>query len=223
MILILMLFSQIVNASVSDPVPFPVFLKLGYSSVLEFEEAPTQVVLGDSSAFQIERLDRSIVIKPLSNYATTNMFVYFKTKSTRLFILSASEDAEPTYHKKFETLPAVVTKKEAKILAREKRGASVTRITFDKKKDYLKVDILLSADSSGKITPAWDLVRLKFKDAAIAPKKVWSERKEILRDSSVRASFIFSKPNIPANLDGVSLVVPVKGSTKSLNLQLKKV
>src|SRR5436853_130331 len=102
--LILLFFTQTVLAMNLNPTPFPVFLKEGFSSILEFEESPTQVVLGDQNLFQVEKLERSIVIKPLVTYATTNMFVYFKTKETRLFILSSSDDNEPTYFKKFTTL-----------------------------------------------------------------------------------------------------------------------
>src|SRR3546814_6334164 len=54
--------------------------------------------------FQLEKLNRSIVVKPLAEYATTNMFVYFKGKRARLFILNASEEAEPTYFKRFSDL-----------------------------------------------------------------------------------------------------------------------
>ena len=99
--LIAILFSQMAFAMNVGPTTFPVFLKEGFSSILEFEEAPTQVVLGDQNLFQIEKLNRSIIIKPLTAYATTNMFVYFKGKETKLFILTASEETEPTYYKKF--------------------------------------------------------------------------------------------------------------------------
>src|SRR4051794_22875125 len=93
--------------SVASSAPFPVFLKSGFSTVLEFEEIPTRVVLGDAQSFQVEKLDKSIVIRTLAPYAVGNMFVYFRSKETQLFILSASEDAEPTYYKKFEAPTAL--------------------------------------------------------------------------------------------------------------------
>ena len=53
-LLLIVLFSSMANASDAPMTPFPVFLKVGYSSILEFEETPQQVVLGDSKSFQIE-------------------------------------------------------------------------------------------------------------------------------------------------------------------------
>ena len=73
------------------------------------------------------------------------------------------------------------------------------------------------------IKPKWNLVRLVYKRKAIAPHKLWSERKFIQKDSRVQANFIFSKPNIPRNLKGVVLVVPVYGSTTAFKLKLDQV
>ena len=218
---IVILFPLFANASIS-PTPFPVFLKEGFSSILEFEESPTQVVLGDQNLFQVEKLGRSIVIKPLIPYATTNMFVYFKTKETRLFILTASDDNEPTYFKKFTTVvpPKPVSSVKA-VSIRSGRSALVKNSSFDKKKDYLTVDFEISADSKSKIIPDWDRIRLKYKDRHIEPSKVWSERREVQRDSKIKARLIFTKPNIPLDLKGVSMMIPVKGETKALSANLK--
>lgn len=222
MTLITLFISQIAFAMNIDPTPFPVFLKEGFSSILEFEEAPTQVVLGDQNYFQIERLNRSIVIKPLVPYATTNMFVYFKTKETRLFILTASDDNEPTYFRKFTTfVPPKAVQKTKGGPIRLSRSAIVRNSSFDKKKDYLTVDFEVSADSKAKIIPDWDRIRLKFKDRYVNPSNVWSERREVQRDSQIKARLIFTKPNIPLDLNGVSLVIPVKGERKVLTASLK--
>jgi hypothetical protein len=88
---VLFLFSGQAWAS---PAPLPIFLKMGFSSVLEFSEAPSRVVLGDNQGFKVERLDESIVIKTLVPYANTNMFVYFRAQEPQLFVLTASEEAE---------------------------------------------------------------------------------------------------------------------------------
>lgn len=216
---ILLFISQVFAANI-NATPFPVFLKEGYSSILEFEEAPTQVVLGDQNLFQIERLEKSIVIKPLVTYASTNMFVYFKTKSTRLFLLSASEDNEPTFYKKFEALviPKAVTSLKS---VRHNRGVLQKSATFDKKKDYFTVDFLVSADSTSKVAPNWNEIRLKYKDRYVTPSKLWSERKEAQRDSSIKARLVFTKPNIPLDLKQVSVVVPIKGESKAMILNLR--
>jgi hypothetical protein len=218
-VLILLFISQVFAATIG-PTPFPVFLKEGYSSILEFEEAPTQVVLGDQNLFQVEKLEKSIVIKPLVTYASTNMFVYFKTKSTRLFLLSASEDNEPTFYKKFETLVMPKPTNSLKYI-RHTRGVFRKSAAFDKKKDYFTVDFLVSADSKSKVIPNWDEIRLKYKDRYLIPSKLWSERKEAQRDSNIKARLVFTKPNIPLDLKQVSVVVPIKGESKAMILNLR--
>jgi hypothetical protein len=219
-----LLLVQTAFAASIGPTPFPIFLKEGFSTILEFEEVPTQVVLGDANLFQVEKLNQSIVIKPLVAYATTNMFVYFKTKEARLFILAASVDAEPTYYKKFESpIPRVVEKTETKSAGSRaiRLGTRITSVAFDAKKDYLTVDLILSAGARARIAPNWDQVRLRFRNKTETPMKLWSERREAQRDSSIRARFVFAKPNVPADLKDVSLVVPVKGDPKAISLALK--
>lgn len=224
MAFLLALLSQMAYASDVVPTSFPVFLKEGFSSILEFEEAPSQVVLGDQNLFQIEKLNRSIVIKPLTAYATTNMFVYFKNKDTKLFILTASEEVEPTYYKKFSDLKVMAPTKTVAPLAKRKyaREVRLTSSNFDKKKDFLTVDFEISADSSSKIAPSWDLVRLKYKSQTVSPSKLWSERREVQRDSSVKARLIFLKPNVPTDLKDTTIVVPIKGGARALVLNLKR-
>ena len=221
---LIIIFSQITFAANVSPTTFPVFLREGFSSILEFEESPTQVVLGDQNLFLVERLGKSIVIKPLTPYATTNMFVYFKAKDTKLFILTASEEAEPTFYKKFDSIISepVEIVKIAKVVRKYPKGILITSSSYDSKKDYLTVDFIVSADSSGKISPNWDLIRLKYKDKIISPSKLWSERREAQRDSQVNARLIFTKPNVPGDLKGVSIVVPSKKNSKPFIQNLKE-
>lgn len=221
--LIAMIFSQMTFAVYAAPSAFPIFLKEGFSSILEFEENPTQVVLGDQNLFQVERLGKSIIIKPLTPYATTNMFVYFKAKDTKLFILKASEEADPTFFKKFEDIVPVKSEvlKTTSASRKYSTGLNMTSLVYDNKKDYLTVDFVVAADSTGKIAPSWDLVRLKYKDKIIAPSKLWSERREAQRDSYIKARLIFIKPNVPENLKDVSIIVPTKGNSKPFIAKLK--
>lgn len=225
MALLGILISQMALATDISPTTFPVFLKEGFSSILEFEEAPSQVVLGDQNLFQVEKLGRSIVLKPLTAYATTNMFVYFKNKDTKLFILTASEEAEPTYYKKFSDLKPPEPAKPLTAVPKRKfaREVRLTKSDFDKKKDFLTIDLEISADSAGKLAPSWDLIRLKYKDHTLSPSKLWSERREVQRDSSMKARLIFMKPNVPADLKDTSVIVPIKGGAKALVLNLKRV
>lgn len=205
--------------------PLPVFLKSGFSTVLEFDAAPSQVVLGDKSSFQVEKLSQSIAIKPLSSYATTNMFVYFKARKTKLFILTASEEADPTYIRKIKTMPK---KNPARIRVTKptrttQRGVRLLKAGFDKKKDYLTVDLKVSANSKGSIKPKWELARLVYKRAAIAPDKLWAERKTVQKDAKVKARFVFVRPNVPRSLRGAKIIIPIHGSQRALGVPLRLV
>ena len=210
--------SVLANAALT---PFPLFLRQGFSCVLEFDSAPKQVVVGDQQNFQVEKMERSLVIRSLATQATSNMFVYFDSGEPRLFVLKAAEDAEPTLYRKFDTEKKSAEKKlpaqKAKI-ARE--GIFLISAKFDPKKDYLTVDVGVSAGSKSFLQPIWEAVRLKFSDTNIVPNKTWAERKEVQRDSKVKARFIFTKPNVPKDLSTTSLIVPLSGRTTPLSLNL---
>jgi hypothetical protein len=213
----LLLIPNFAFAITVNPTPFPVFLKAGYSTILEFEDIPIRVVLGDSQSFQVEKLDRSIVIKTLASYANTNMFVYFKTKDPRLFVLTASEDAEPTYYKKFETIAPPPAKKVAIVY---KKSAKLLSAQFSTKKDYLTVEIVVSAGAEAKLLPQWNKVRLAHNTDTLSPDKLWSERKEVQKDSNSKARFIFHKPNLPRDRKNTRLIIPLHGSSNPLVISL---
>lgn len=223
---ILFLFPCFTYAAELPPTPFPIFLKSGFSSVLDFDDTPSQVVLGDAESFQVEKLKHSIVLKPLAPYATTNMFVYFRNQKTRLFILTASEDAEPTYYKSFKSPPPPkppVKKVVPKMSWTDGRGTKLVGAWFDKKKDYLTIDLVVSASSKAALSPKWDWVRLSYKNAAITPTKLWAERQTVQKDSSVKARFIFAKPNVSRDLKGTTLIVPIHGTLKPVGVPLRLV
>jgi len=206
----------------STPISFPLFLRQGFSCVLEFESAPKRVVVGDQQSFQVEKMERSLVVRSLTAYASSNMFVYFDSGDPRLFVLTASEDAEPTLYRKFENLKIVEKKIEApKVVTKATvDGARLVSAKFDAKKDYLTVDAELSAGGKGAIRPEWELARLKFGDTVLKPTKTWAERKEVQRDSKVKARFIFAKPNIPKNLSTTKLVLPVARQAIPISISL---
>ncbi|MBL7716631.1 MAG: hypothetical protein JNL01_14295 [Bdellovibrionales bacterium] len=220
---LLTLFSLNASAATQVPsAPFPIFLKSGYSTVLEFEEMPSRVVLGDGQAFQVERLERSIIIKTLTPYASTNMFVYFRSGETKLFVLTASEDAQPTYYKKFETqLKMPESTSEGVQPKRFTRSSRVRLVQFDTKKDYLTIEAEIMADANEIIRPNWALVRLKQGSKITTPVKLWSERKDIQKDSSVKSRFVFAKPNVTRSLEGAFLVIPLANDTRTISLPLK--
>ncbi len=208
----------------TPPAPLPIFLKAGFSSVLEFDNAPTRVVLGDAQAFQVERLDRSLVLRALAPYGTSNLFVYFKEGAPRLFILTAAEDASPTYFKRIEDPKPLPVREIGQRPGRSFRNPQVSQVLsahFDAKKDYLTVEAKIAATSESLLRPNWSLVRLRYQSRVQAPFQLWSERKEVQKDSTVRARFIFVKPNIPRDLSKALLIVPIDGQISPLSLSLR--
>lgn len=221
-ILQLLYFSAFANTT--GEASFPVFLKIGFSSIIDFNEMPIRVVLGDSQSFQIEKMDRSLVLRTLVPYSTTNMFVYFKDAPPQIFTLTADEDANPTVYRKLEVIRPVkiVEKKANSKISKFKRGAYLTEASWNKEKDYLTIDGFINADSDSIIIPKWDFIRLAEGEKRISPLKVWSARKDIQKDSSVKFRFIFLRPNIDKSLKKNFVIIPLQGKSESLHLELKK-
>ena len=88
------LFFALAMANPLPPMSTPIFLKPGFSSILQFDQSPARVVLGDAQAFQIERLKDSLVLRSLVDSGSSNLFVYFPNDEVRVFILAAAEDAD---------------------------------------------------------------------------------------------------------------------------------
>jgi hypothetical protein len=229
--IIFILWPVVSMGSQMPPTPFPVFLKAGFSSVLEFDDVPIRVVLGDSQSFQVEKADHTLVVRTLAPYAASNMFVYFKNAEPRLFILTASEDATTTYYKKFEkeALPKPVEASQPKatnlgVKDEPKIGYSirVVRAEFDPKKDYLVIGCELTSQSKETLKPIWKLIRLSFQSKTLVPFKLWAERQEVQKDSKVRFRLIFAKPNLPRDLKGVNIVVPLLGQSNAISVSVKK-
>ena len=216
-------------ASQLPPSAFPIFLKVGFSSILDFDETPIRVVLGDGQSFQVEKVERSLVVRTLAPYAASNMFVYFKSEEPRLFVLTASEDANPTYYKKFEkdVPPKPIQKpgtsiSRASVKTEPKIGYTVRVLhaDFDSKKDYLTLECELSSQSKERLKPVWNLVRITYKSKALIPIKLWAERQEIQKDSHVKFRLIFAKPNLPRDLTGVGMVIPLLGQATAISVSI---
>ena len=215
------------SVALATPIPFPVFLKQGFSTVLQFEETPTKVVLGDSRSFTVEKLESSLVIRSLVSDATGNLFVYFKRLEPKLIILNASEDADPTYIHKFTEPKIEEPKITPSSAGMAKKNDSKSHITtqmkvqsfhFNHKKDYLLINAYIDAASEQQIQPKWDQIRLTFKNAKIAADQLWSERKTIQKDSRVKFRLVFAKPDIPKNMKDVRLTVPIEGQEKPMSV-----
>lgn len=227
-------FSTFLNTAYATQnvnLPQPLFLKLGFSSVLEFSELPEKIVVGDSQSFQVEKLNKSLVVRTLVPYASSNLFVYFKNESPQIFTLTASEDAIPSTYKKIEFFkakvpasktdslePANQTKAVTKIKSL-KEGIKLTKSSFDKSKDYLTIDFKIAARES-VLKPKWDLIRMSCKDKKIIAYKIWSARREIQKDSEIRARLIYLRPDIVLNLKSCYIIVPLSGRSDSMRLEL---
>ncbi len=208
------------------PIAQPLFLKLGFSSVVEFDEEPEKIILGDSQSFQVEKTNKSLVIRSLTNYASSNLFVYFKKHPTQIFSLTSDEDASPTLLKKIylndlviKATPPEATKTEVKKKYIE--GAKLIKKEFSKAKDYLTLDYLITAGNSSKLEPQWNKIRLRCGKTEIPPYKTWSEREVIQKDSDMKARVIFLRPNIGNDLKKCFLDIPAKDRSKNLKLELK--
>ena len=212
------------QAETSLPISTPIFLKQGFSTVLEFREAPTKVVLGDATSFQIEKLDASIAIKPLAPYATTDMLVYFKKETMRLFILSAADEAVPTLFKSYKenAIPASSNHNPSRVVGivrnlKLQTGLELIAVMSDKKKDYVTVDFWVSS-SEERLIPEWNSLRLNVGPNISKPSKVWSERREVQIGTSVKARAIFTRPDL--SLTNASLSLPLLGKSQGLSLNL---
>lgn len=224
LILSIFLSSSALASITVNTQPLPIFLKAGFSSVIEFDEVPIRVVVGDTQAFQVERVEHSLVVRTLAPYAVTNLFVYFKKSAPKLYILTASEDAEPSYLIKVQTNEIPKSTEPSSPMARfpTRAGVQILRQEFDSKKDYLTLGFQISADSSEPLKPNWDRVRLRFGKNVLTPTKLWAERKDVQRDSRVNARLIFSKPNLPRDLSEATLVIPLQGKVEALSVPLGK-
>ncbi len=220
----LMLIPSLTFALDASPSPFPVFLKPGFSCILQFDEIPRRVVVGNPQAFQIQRINHSLAIRTLVTSATSDMFVYFGSEPPRLFVLTASQDANPTFYKRFGALAEQIrAMKRAAAIHRPVhywRGLRLLHLRFDREKDFLTIETLISADSRSELKPKWNQIAILYKHETIRPDKLWAERREIQRDSMVRARFIFKKPNLPRNLRTARLIIPLANLKSTLSVHL---
>jgi hypothetical protein len=215
------------EAAMAAPAPVPLFLKAGFSSVLEFDAIPSRVVIGDGGSFQIERLDKSLVVRPVVEEATTNLLVYFKGAPTRMFLLRATMAEEPALYRKYgnvadpskASLANVDSGSGGRVDKPSKGTSRIASAKFDAKKDFLTLDAIISAGPE-KLVPDWNAARLKKGVKEFSAKKLWAERSEVQAGSAVKSRFIFEKPDIGVALKGAYLVLPLKGSARTIILNL---
>jgi hypothetical protein len=63
----------------------------GYSTVIQLQSKPLNVVLGDQSAFRIEYINDSITVKPLRSNSKSNLFIYTDKERYNLTVVSGSQ------------------------------------------------------------------------------------------------------------------------------------
>lgn len=219
MIPVFLLHALISNeAAMAAPLPVPLFLKVGFSSVLEFDSKPSRVVIGDGGSFQVERLENSLVVRPTADEATTNLLVYFPNQPTRMFVLRSTMEEEPALYRKYglDKPPPLAGKG---FVRSEVRLSRITSAKFDAKKDFLTIEALIAAPVSGKIQPDWNAVRLKKSAKEIAPKKLWAERTEVQAGTALKARFVFERPDV-GSLRGTTIILPLKGVKMPITLNL---
>ncbi len=64
---------------------------LGIATIIQVPDRPNSVVVGDQDAFKVEYLDQAITIKPISNGARSNLYIYTDWKRFNVELVSGSE------------------------------------------------------------------------------------------------------------------------------------
>jgi hypothetical protein len=226
-------YTNNLNANTSQGLPTiiqPIFLKPGFSSVIEFNVEPEKIIIGDSQNFQVEKTNKSLVIRCLRPYASSNLFVYFKKHPTQIFSLTADEEAIPTLLKKIilneltskiESETALSKKEDVQKIKKNTIRLILKKTEFSRAKDYLTIDFFISAGSENKLSPNWKKILLVCGKTEIPTYKTWAERQDIQKDSEIKSRVIFLRPNIGSSLSNCILNVPVKNMNKNLKLGFK--
>lgn len=205
----------------SDPRPpsnARVHMKFGYSAVRAFNEAPTKAVLG-SERFQVERLGKSVLMRPLVREGASNLILYFGESNPFVLELLASDVFIPI---SFEAIDYPLVKEaKPKPASRTGRIATQPRVgleielkeaRFDKEKNYLNVSVVLRNHAYTLALPLWETAELRYKRLRFKTKKSWAKKRDLRLGDSVEARFEFVRPSVPERLDGVELVLPVQNS-----------
>lgn len=82
--------------AVSENEVVPVRLAIGYSTLIQFDSRPTQVIVGDQDSFKVEHVGNSVAIKPLASGSSTNLFIANQFERFN-FRLTSGRGFEPDY------------------------------------------------------------------------------------------------------------------------------
>lgn len=64
---------------------------IGIATIIQVPDRPNSVVVGDQDSFKVEYLDQAITIKPLSDGAKSNLYIYTEWKRFNVELVSGSE------------------------------------------------------------------------------------------------------------------------------------
>lgn len=64
---------------------------LGIATIIQVPDRPNSVVVGDQDSFKVEYLDQAITIKPLSNGAKSNLYIYTDWRRFNVALISGNE------------------------------------------------------------------------------------------------------------------------------------
>jgi hypothetical protein len=80
------------NVEVKDDQIVTVRTSLGIATIIQVPDRPNSVVVGDQDSFKVEYLDQAITIKPLSNSARSNLYVYTDWKRYNVELVTGSQE-----------------------------------------------------------------------------------------------------------------------------------
>lgn len=80
------------NVEVKDDQIVTVRTSLGIATIIQVPDRPNSVVVGDQDSFKVEYLDQAITIKPLTNTARSNLYVYTDWKRYNVELVTGSQE-----------------------------------------------------------------------------------------------------------------------------------
>ncbi len=130
--------------AVSENEVVPVRLAIGYSTLIQFDSRPTQVIVGDQDSFKVEHVGNSVAIKPLASGGSTNLFIANQFERFN-FSLTSGRGFEPDYilkvKRKRDDAEAGSTSLKVKSINREgiQKGMRVKLLTITTTKNDFAV------------------------------------------------------------------------------------
>ena len=198
------------------------------STIVEFNQEPEALVIGNKKAFHVEKLQKRLVINStLKAPQNSNLFVLFKGEKMAFLYLISNPGLSHNDFVKIDYPKVTLAKKPIKIKKKrikKKRKRSTWgkihikayRAVFSHKKDYLEIRLKISNGLKHRITPALSFTTIKSGKKYITPDKVFSERKTIASGSYTYVKLIFLRPDLPGKEKRFQINIPIKETKKTL-------